>query len=146
MHDLCPILLLVEEHPLAPRPSFCRTTIRPPINFLCKLSLQLNEIDAYDMAMNETSQPPILRADYHAPGESNSFSQPLPTLGRGFSTKDKTQYLSGLRASVIAMQKDINVFLTAKMDEDKAKAATEGAKVDDTKEEENYGEEVGEEG
>ena len=40
------------------------------------------------------------------------------------------------------LQDDVNGFLTTKMEEDKALATSAGVKVDDKKEEENYGEEV----
>ena len=40
------------------------------------------------------------------------------------------------------MQKEVNGFLTARMEEDKTIAATNGAKFDEKKEEENYGEDV----
>jgi hypothetical protein len=41
-----------------------------------------------------------------------------------------------------ALQVEINTFLTTKMEEDKSSAAASGKKVDEAKEEENYGEEV----
>ena len=63
------------------------------------------------------------------------------------STKEKTAYLSALRKSVVKLQEDVNGFLTTKMEEDKALAASAGMKVDDKAEEDNYGEErVEEEG
>lgn len=43
------------------------------------------------------------------------------------------------------LQDEVNGFLTDKMEEDKMIAALGGGKVDDQKEEENYGEEVGDE-
>lgn len=45
------------------------------------------------------------------------------------------------------MQKDINTFLTSKMDEEKRLAQANGngnAKIDEAKEEDNYGEELDE--
>ncbi|KAI9775512.1 MAG: hypothetical protein M1839_001053 [Geoglossum umbratile] len=62
---------------------------------------------------------------------------------------EKTAYLATLRLLVAKLQEDVNIFLTQKMDEDKATAATgivdmgKGkTEVDDEQEEENYGEEV----
>ncbi|KAI4134803.1 MAG: hypothetical protein LQ341_005964, partial [Variospora aurantia] len=54
-----------------------------------------------------------------------------------------TSYLSTLRASVTQLQGEINAFLTEKMEEDKALAASAGGgvKVDEKREEEYYGEE-----
>ena len=72
------------------------------------------------------------------------------TTSSEFTTKEKTAYLSGLRSSVTAMQNEINVFLTQKMEEDKAaenngagasRSAQNGV-IDETKEEELYGEEL----
>lgn len=50
-------------------------------------------------------------------------------------------YLSALRKSVVELQDEVNGFLTTKMEEDKALAASAGMKADDKVEEENYGEE-----
>ncbi|KAL8902689.1 MAG: hypothetical protein Q9207_004456, partial [Kuettlingeria erythrocarpa] len=52
-----------------------------------------------------------------------------------------TEYLSTLRKSVTRLQDEINAFLTERMEEDKALAAKAGVKIDEKKEEENYGEE-----
>jgi hypothetical protein len=62
---------------------------------------------------------------------------------------EKAIYLANLRSSVAKLQKEVNAFLTQKMDEDKA-AVVAGAmdmgkgkaRLDDELEEENYGEEV----
>ena len=54
-------------------------------------------------------------------------------------------YLSALRKSVVRLQEEVNGFLTGKMEEDKAEAASKGVKVDDRAEEEGYGEEKVEE-
>lgn len=95
--------------------------------------------------------PSILKADYSSPSTTKTFEHTLPSLSSDpastKSTKEKTQYLSSLRQSVVKLQDEVNDFLTAKMEEDKALAATAGQKIDDKAEEENYGEEgVGEEG
>lgn len=40
------------------------------------------------------------------------------------------------------LQDEVNIFLTGRMEEDKALASSAGLKGDDRKEEQNYGEEV----
>ena len=87
-----------------------------------------------------------LAASYVGPSSSHTFDHSLPSA-RITSTKEKTIYLAALRHSVVQLQDNVNNFLTAKMDEDKALATNGGVKADDKVEEENYGEEkVGEEG
>lgn len=88
-----------------------------------------------------TSTVTVLKAEYSAPASSQTFSHTLPSC-KTISTKEKSAYLSALRASVTQLQNEVNVFLTEKMEEDKALAALVGAKGDDWKDEENYGEEV----
>ena len=66
------------------------------------------------------------------------------------SVDDRTNYLASLRKAVLSAQQQINVELTARMDEDKSREAGATSSpnkklkpaVDETKEEENYGEEV----
>lgn len=86
------------------------------------------------------SDPSTLKADYAAPNSSKEFRHPLPS-SRVSNTKEKTQYLSSLRESVVKLQDEINVFLTSKMEEDKVSAINAGERVDERAEEENYGEE-----
>ena len=81
-----------------------------------------------------------LTASYTSPTSSQTFTQPLPSASVT-STSEKTAYLSALRKSVVQLQEDVNFFLTAKMEEDKAIAASAGTKADDKAEEEHYGEE-----
>ncbi|PVH83847.1 Gon7-domain-containing protein [Cadophora sp. DSE1049] len=98
---------------------------------------------------NSTS--PALTATYTSPTNVPfTHSTPLPSLSSTSSTgtAQKTQYLSTLRQATSQMQEVINKELTARMEEDNARAA-EGANgkgkvkgVDENKEEENYGEEV----
>ena len=88
----------------------------------------------------ESSSKSTLKAEYAAPNDAKSFAYPLPPASNE-STEQKTAYLSALRESVSKLQEDINAFLTKKMEEDKGSASTAGSKVDDKKEEENYGEE-----
>lgn len=96
-----------------------------------------------------------LKATYKSPTGDNKFSHDLATgtaldqvselNDQAQFSKAKTVYLSELRSSVKKMQGEINVFLTAKMEEDKKNAATNGApmisKGKDEVEEEKYGEE-----
>ena len=84
--------------------------------------------------------PTTLTATYTNPTTSQIFTHTLPSA-TVTSTREKTAYLAALRNSVVQLQEDVNVFLTAKMEEDKASAAKSGVKVDDKVEEENYGEE-----
>ena len=82
-----------------------------------------------------------LTADYASPTTTKTFTHPLPAASKISNTDEKTNYLSALRKSVVRLQEDVNNFLTTKMEEDKALAASAGVKVDDKAEEENYGEE-----
>lgn len=86
-----------------------------------------------------------LMAEYKSPNGQHTFSYSLPTNTDPESTKEVTAFLSDLRKSAIQMQKDINAFLTQKMEEDKASetnGTSTSTKVDEDKEEDNYGEEV----
>ena len=87
---------------------------------------------------------PVLKASYSAPNSSKTFEHLLPPTDTS-SAEGKSEYLSTLRGSVTKLQDQINTFLTGKMEEDKALAATAGQKFDDKKEEERYGEEEEEE-
>lgn len=88
----------------------------------------------------------MLRADYSASGATKDFQYPQNALNDQPTPKETTAYFSSLRNSLLGMQSDINTFLTKKMEEDKTTAATNGNgianKVDEQKEEDNYGEEV----
>jgi Gon7 family len=101
-----------------------------------------------------------LRATYtynppsSSPNQTHVFthpiSSPLPFPASPTAVKDKVHYLSELRASTKRLQEEVNVFLTQKMDEDKAGQAAEekekkaaAAKSQDELEEERYGEEEG---
>ncbi|MCJ1432851.1 hypothetical protein MMC27_002209 [Xylographa pallens] len=95
------------------------------------------------MALQPTSDHnPSLKADYASPTENHKFEHPLKALPTPFSTADKTAYLSALRSEVTHLQKEMNTFLTAKMEEDKAISVQRTGVIDDKQEEENYGEEV----
>lgn len=86
-----------------------------------------------------------ITAKYVSPNESKVFTYAVPAPG-GQSVAAKVDSLAQTRSSVKKLQEDINVFLTAKMEQDKA-AQGGGAvsKVKDEEEEANYGEEVVEE-
>lgn len=81
-----------------------------------------------------------LKADYASPQTTKTFTHPLPAASNT-STKEKTDYLSALRKSIVNIQEEVNEFLTTKMEVDKALAACAGLNIDDKAEEENYGEE-----
>lgn len=93
-------------------------------------------------AFNTTNGNPgtSLTADYASPTDTKTFTHPLP-CALNTSTKEKTEYLSALRKSVVKLQEEVNGFLTTKMEEDKSLAASAGVKADERGEEENYGEE-----
>ncbi|KAH7357085.1 EKC/KEOPS complex, subunit Gon7 [Rhexocercosporidium sp. MPI-PUGE-AT-0058] len=116
-------------------------------------------------APTSTTTTPTLKATYSSPTNAPfTYSTTLPSLpslpshleSSTTSTASKTAYLSALRHATSQMQENINKELTARMEEDNKVAATAasaegkgkgkgGGKVDEKKEEENYGEEVVEE-
>jgi len=95
--------------------------------------------------MANADQKSELSAEYISSTGQKTFTSPLLSATAATrSTADKTAYLSDLRAKVTQLQQDINTFLTAKMEEDRA--ADEAAGVAKTnaaedKEEDMYGEE-----
>ena len=94
------------------------------------------------MASTDSQSEDPLIASYASPTGTKVFERNLPSLPPQFSTEQKTSYLSALRSSVVKLQEDVNTFLTTKMAEDKMNAPQTAGKLDDKKEEENYGEEV----
>jgi len=98
------------------------------------------------MANQSQTQDSTLCAEYSAFATTKNFQYSQVPLGNQPTTKETTAYIASLRNSLLEMQNDINAYLTEKMEEDKAAAATNGNgiadKVDEQKEEENYGEEV----
>lgn len=96
-----------------------------------------------------------LRAVYTSPQDppSRSFElqivspPPVSSEASPENAKAKVAYLSELRKLTSTMQNDINVFLTAQMEEDKKAAEAQGRKISEkeAQEEANYGEEVVEE-
>lgn len=94
--------------------------------------------------MPPSSRSDSLKADYSSPSASRTFEQPLPANSIE-STADKSRYLATLGSSIVKLQAEINEFLTAKMEEDKAHTPESGKRLEE-KAEENYGEEMVEEG
>jgi hypothetical protein len=111
------------------------------------LTLQLDTPKLHQMAQK---QQPALTGNYThlsnlTDNAAHSFQHPLPSLPENASTDDRTAFLNALRENVAALQDEVNVFLTAKMEEDKSREGGDtaaGKKVDEEKEEQNYGEEV----
>ncbi|KAJ5220664.1 uncharacterized protein N7469_009551 [Penicillium citrinum] len=79
-----------------------------------------------------------LQADYSAPDTSKTFHHEVP-LSDG-TLASKTAHLTTLQSLVPKLQEEINVYLTARMEEDKKAQGSISEK--EAKEEENYGEEV----
>lgn len=96
---------------------------------------------------SSTTSTPSLRATYTSQTTTQTFSSALPPPPNpsDTTTETKTTYLAGLREKVSAMQDEINVFLTAKMEEDKAGDVAAKSKKDEEREEQMYGEEGAEE-
>lgn len=92
--------------------------------------------------MATQDQNSTLTATYSSPTGTHIFEHTLKVLPLQFSIEEKTGYLSSLRSSVTKLQEEVNHFLTAKMEEDKATASQGSGKTDDKREEEQYGEEV----
>ena len=91
--------------------------------------------------LSQENEP--LSATYAAPtSESNTFSHSLPQCPTNPSTTQRTEYIASLRTNVQTLQSEVNTCLTQKMEEDKHRNEGGSAKVDEDKEEENYGEEV----
>ncbi|KAJ5263832.1 hypothetical protein N7478_011437 [Penicillium angulare] len=80
-----------------------------------------------------------LRATYTAPDATKSFQFTIPPASQD-SFAAKQAHLAALRSEVPKLQDEINVYLTARMEEDKKAQGQLSEK--EAKEEENYGEEV----
>ena len=95
------------------------------------------------------SEVKALRAAYSSPSGKEGFAHQLSAkCPPNASTAERTAYLSELRASTKTLQKNVNAFLTQRMEEDQAREAREKgakAKSHDEIEEEQYGEEPVEE-
>ncbi|KAL3437062.1 EKC/KEOPS complex, subunit Gon7 [Aspergillus tetrazonus] len=99
------------------------------------------------MASISSSQSNRLQAQYTSPQLNRTFehtiNSPAPSPSEE-NIKVKVAYLSELRKLVPALQNDINLFLTERMEVDKKTAEAQGRQLSEkeAKEEENYGEEV----
>ncbi|KAL4749138.1 hypothetical protein BDW72DRAFT_141663 [Aspergillus terricola var. indicus] len=99
------------------------------------------------MASTPSSQSNRLQAQYTSPQLNRTFehtvNSPAPSPSDE-NIKVKIAYLSELRKLVPALQNDINLFLTERMEVDKKIAEAQGCQLSEkeAKEEENYGEEV----
>ncbi|KAI9871877.1 MAG: hypothetical protein M1830_002344 [Pleopsidium flavum] len=94
------------------------------------------------MALTESKGQATLKAQYASPKGTNTFVHPLDAPRTSQSAKERSAYFSALRTSVTKLQEEINTFLTQKMEEDKTLLVDRGGKTDDTKDEDNYGEEI----
>ncbi|KAL5000978.1 EKC/KEOPS complex, subunit Gon7 [Aspergillus recurvatus] len=88
-----------------------------------------------------------LQAQYTSPQLNRTFEHTINSAAPSpldENVKVKAAYLSELRELVPALQNDINIFLTERMEEDKKAAEAQGRQLSEkeAKEEENYGEEV----
>jgi hypothetical protein len=104
-------------------------------------------------ADTSASQHQLVSAKYNSPTNAAfTHTQKIPTPPSD-KPSDRTAYLGALRKATAAMQEHINKELTQRMEEDKAKEAegVNGASnakahgMDESREEDNYGEEVPEE-
>lgn len=93
------------------------------------------------MAATEAKTNATLEAHYKSPEKTKTFVHPLNAPLTTLSTEEKTAYLSALQKSVSKLQEEVNAFLTQEMEHDKVGSLQDGVKVDDKKEEANYGEE-----
>lgn len=84
--------------------------------------------------------PQTLSASYTGPVKSKVFEVKVSELPTSPSTHERINYITQLRSNVKDVQEQINGFLTKEMEEDNAVAGA--TKISDSKEEENYGEEV----
>jgi hypothetical protein len=105
---------------------------------------------ASDDVTTVVKDPQIFSAAYQSPtNEAFTITHQLPTPPSD-KTTDRTAYLAALRKAATELQEQINVELTARMEEDKARGAeangiAKDKGVDEAKEEDTYGEEVPEE-
>lgn len=96
-----------------------------------------------------TASTASVSAVYTSSADTQTFDQPLPSA-QPTDTASKIAYLAQLRRSTKQLQDQVNAFLTAKMEEDRAasssaadagSSSTAKSKAPDEEEEENYGEE-----
>lgn len=127
-------------------------SLQPYSNLLPTNYTQGPHVDLYSKMSSSSSNGAsahVFSASYQSPtNEPFSFSTSFP-LSNAENVDERTAYLRHLREAVADIQDKVNKELTARMEEDKVREATAAGKkvadVDETKEEENYGEEVVEE-
>ena len=90
---------------------------------------------------SSTDRRQYLTADYNSDTGQTQFKHNIGAVSESSPTKDRVEYLAKLRSSVVALQDEINAFLTKKMDEDKVLEG-KNKTLNDKKEEANYGEEI----
>lgn len=96
------------------------------------------------MSNNNNAQTRVLSAIYNSPtNQTFNYKTVLnPPLSVSEAPKDRATYLQALRTACAEMQEQVNKELTQRMEEDNTRAGADKSKIDDKKEEENYGEEV----
>jgi len=95
--------------------------------------------------MASATQPSKLEANYGSPSGQQTWSYAQQKLSDPPATDERVSYISKLRQDVTSLQKNVNQFLTEKMEDEKRVSQVNGnstARIDAAKEEENYGEEV----
>jgi hypothetical protein len=94
-------------------------------------------------ASDDMPEQQQLAARYSAAGDHKDFALPLPAVpADGADVDTKTAYLSELRANASKLQGEINVFLTQKMEDDKAaEGGSKKKSAAEEREEQMYGEE-----
>ena len=103
----------------------------------------------------DTPQHQLLSATYASPNNEPFVHTKKLSAPPSENPSDKTAYLGALRKATATMQEQINKELTQRMEEDKtteaagvngaSKSKAKAKGVDESKEEDNYGEEVPEE-
>ncbi|KAK5661418.1 hypothetical protein OQA88_11318 [Cercophora sp. LCS_1] len=87
---------------------------------------------------NSTESSSSLSATYTSSGnEPFTIISPLTTSSPTLTTKSRTAYLHSLRAAALSVQDQVNKELTARMEQD-----NKSQQPNDSKDEENYGEEA----
>ncbi|KAK1754325.1 hypothetical protein QBC47DRAFT_402747 [Echria macrotheca] len=88
---------------------------------------------------------PTLSATYTSSGGNEPFTVNIPIAAPSAgasSVEQRTAYLQRLRDAALRVQDQVNRELTERMEQDNAKAQQSASGINDSKEEENYGEEV----
>lgn len=89
--------------------------------------------------LNGNSGSLALSATYTSSGnEPFTVTSPLTNSSTTLTTESRTTYLRSLRVAALSVQNSVNKELTARMEQDNAKSQ----QPNDSKDEENYGEEA----